>query len=95
MNLAKRTADILVTNEEMLVHRTNIFGTKTKQFALSSIREVCMGHSGATINDRPVMEMQIINEKTGKKSLGLLSQRKEEELTWLVNLINYQLQKYR
>jgi hypothetical protein len=44
-----------------------------------------MGPSGMKVNNRDVMELQVM--LTSGKKLGLLSQRTDDELAWMASLL--------
>jgi hypothetical protein len=48
-----------------------------------------LGRSGMEVNDKPVMELQIVC-KDGKK-VGFLSQRNEGELLWIAAVLRQAL----
>ena len=50
---------------------------------------VMVGHSGMSINDQAVMELQILDQEGGSK--GFLSQCDDPELVWLEDLLRRQM----
>ena len=56
----------------------------TKEFLweANELSEIRVGHSGMSVNDIPVNELQIV-DADGKKALGLLGQLDDQELRWI------------
>ncbi len=90
INMARRRAIIDVVGDTLLISRQSLFGTKQAEWPAHRIQSIKMGPSGTEINNVPVMEFQV-RPKDGKK-LGLLSQRGNEELRWIVSELNHALQ---
>jgi len=81
INMAKRKVMIAVANNLLAYRVTGPFKTTEQKIPLDTINTIQVGPSGMEVNDRPVMELQII-PKSGKK-IGLLSNRSLEEQEWL------------
>jgi len=86
VNMGKRQTILAFVDGIFGVKTTGLFGTKEVKLKISEIGTVRMGTSGMEVNDRPVMELQVMG-KDGKKKAGVLSERKEEELLWIAWLV--------
>jgi len=89
INMAKRKVLIAVVNNVLAYRVIGPFKTREQKIPLDMINAIQVGPSGVEVNDRPVMEIQII-PKSGKK-IGLLSNRSREEQAWLASVLNQTL----
>jgi hypothetical protein len=85
INMGKRRALIAVSGGVLTIRRIGPFGTKEHRFARGEVLAVRIGPSGILVNDKPLMELQVL--PAGGKKVGILSQRKEEELLWLAAIL--------
>ena len=85
INMAKRKVLIAVVNNMLAYRVIGPFKTSEQKLPLDTIETIRVGPSGMEVNDRPVMEIQII-PKSGKK-IGLLSGRSSEEKAWLAYVL--------
>jgi hypothetical protein len=90
INMGKRQTIIAVVAGTFGVKTTGLFGTKEIKLKIDEIGSVRMGASGGEINDKPIMELQVL-DKDGRKKAGVLSERKEDELLWIAWLIRNKL----
>ncbi len=81
IHMAKRTVLLAVINNVLAYRVIGPYKTREQKIPIATIQTIQVGPSGMTINDRPVMEIQII-PKNGKK-IGLLSNRSSEEQEWI------------
>lgn len=81
IHMAKRKVMIAVVNNVLACRVIGPFKTSEQKIQVDMISAVRVGPSGMEVNERPVMELQII-PKEGKK-IGLLSNRSSEEREWL------------
>jgi len=81
LNMGRRKAAIAVTGGTLMVIQTGIFGSKQRDWEKGDVEAVRAGPSGMTVNDRPVLELQIFDGGAGK--FGMLAGRSNEELWWL------------
>jgi hypothetical protein len=79
--MGTRRVMIGLVGDLLAIRTTSAFGTREVRVRRGDIRAVRVGSSGMEVNDVPVMELQIL-PRTGAK-IGLLSQRRNEELEWL------------
>ena len=89
INMAKRKVLIAVVNNLLAYRVIGPFRTTEQKIPLATIDTIRVGPSGIEVNDRPVMEIQII-PKSGKK-IGLLSNRSSEEKAWLAYVLRQTL----
>lgn len=89
IEMARRRVLLAVVNDVLAYRVTSPFRTTEKRFALADIDTVRVGPSGMEVNDRPVMELQIVPRR-GKK-VGLLPNRSREEQEWLAWVLRQQL----
>jgi hypothetical protein len=81
LNMARRRAAIAVTSGTLMVIQTGLFGTKQRTWEAGDVEAVRIGPSGMTVNDKPVMQLQIFDG--GGDSFGMLTGRANDELKWL------------
>lgn len=84
VHMGLRRALVVFAHGKIGVRRFGPF-QKMKEFQISAgeLSDIRVGPSGMEINDRPVMELQLIR-KRGKK-YGCLSQLREDELAWIAD----------
>jgi len=85
ISMGRRQAVIVAMGEKLMIKRVSPFRTREHSFDRSDLRAIRMDASGMTINDRPVMELQI--HSGGKNKMGLLSQLPEDELSWIASVL--------
>jgi hypothetical protein len=83
INMARRKAAIAVTSGTLMVIQTGIFGSKQRDWEPGDVGAVHVGASGMTVNDQPVLELQILDG--GGSKFGLLAGRSDDELHWLAS----------
>jgi hypothetical protein len=81
LNMGRRRAAIAVTGGTLMVIQTGLFGSKQRDWPQGEVEAVRAGPSGMTVNDQPVLELQIFDG--GASKLGLLAGRSDRELEWL------------
>ena len=80
-NLGRRRATILAEHGDLRVEQKGLFGTKIHQWRRGDIAGVRADTSGITVNDVPLLQIQV-HPRTGSK-VGLLTGRPEDELRWI------------
>lgn len=85
--LGRRSAGLAVSNGRLLAIEIGLFGTKRSEWNLDELLTVRVGRSGAEINDRPLMQLQIV-PRTGPTA-GFLTGRDERELEWMATLLRH------
>jgi hypothetical protein len=81
LNMARRRAAFAVTGGTLMVLQTGLFSAKQRDFEPGDVEAVRVGRSGMTVNDEPVLELQIIDG--GGHQTGILAGRSNDELYWL------------
>ena len=81
INMGRRKAALAVTGGSLMVLQTGLFGSKQREWPPGEVEAVCAGPSGMTVNDKPVLELQIFDG--GAAKFGLLAGRTDEELEWM------------
>jgi hypothetical protein len=81
LNMGRRRAAIAVTGGTLMIIQTGIFGSKQREWPPGDVGAIRTGPSGMTVNDRPVLELQIFGG--GASKFGLLAGRRDDELYWL------------
>jgi hypothetical protein len=81
VNMGRRRAVLAVVRDRLLVLQTGLFGTKRREWERAEVRHVGVGPSGLSVNERPVLELQL-RPREGAQ-VGLLAGRDEEELHWI------------
>lgn len=81
INMGTRKAVLAVTGGSLMVLQTGIFGSKQRDWPPGEVEAVRIGPSGMTVNDKPVLELQIFDG--GASKFGLLAGRSDEELEWI------------
>jgi hypothetical protein len=76
-----------------MVLQTGLFGSRQRSWPLEEVEVIRAGPSGMTVNDRPVLELQI--DDGGEAKFGLLAGRSDEELHWLARELTASLREQR
>lgn len=93
INMARRKVLIAVVNNVLAYRVIGPFGTREQTVSLEAIETIRVGPSGMEVNDRPLMELQIIPR--GGKKIGMLSNRSDAEREWLACVLRKQLHRGR
>jgi DMSO/TMAO reductase YedYZ heme-binding membrane subunit len=72
---------LAVTPDVVAFQHNSVFGMRKRQISRQQITGVSVGPSGTTVNDRPLLELQI--SVRGAPSEGMLVGRSVEELNWI------------
>lgn len=89
INMGRRRAIIDIVDDVILINRQNLFGFKQHEWNREQLKDIRIGRSGMSVNNKSVMELQFHPNK-GEK-LGLFSGRDEEELNWMADVLARQL----
>jgi len=81
LNMARRRAVLAVVDDSLMILQTGLFGSKRHEWRALQIESIRCGPSGMTVNNVPVMELQV-RPHEGRK-FGVLSGRANNELRWL------------
>jgi hypothetical protein len=82
INMGVRRATISAGGDGLRVEQKGLFGAKRREWQRGEIAAVHIGPSGTSINNVPIMELQIY-AVASKKKVGLLAGRPGAELRWL------------
>lgn len=85
--LGRRRAGLAVADRRLLAIEIGLFGTKRREWNLDELLTVRVGPSGTEINDRPLMQLQIV-PRSGPTA-GFLTGRDEQELEWMATLLRH------
>jgi len=90
LNMGRRQSVLAVLDGDLAVIRKGVFGTRRIRLSKGEVGAVRAGPSGAHVNNRPIIELQIY-PLTGKK-IGLLSERDDREIEWAATVLRQALQ---
>lgn len=85
IGMARRKAAIAVVDDSLMVLEIGLFRTKRREWNRRELESIQLGSSGTSVNNVPVMELQIRGRDAEKT--GLLSSRNNEELRWIADLL--------
>jgi len=85
LNLGRRQAALAVANGRLMIVQTSLFGTKKREWACENLRRIGIGPSGMSVNDVPVLELQI--HPHNEKKHGMLAGRETQELAWIATVL--------
>lgn len=85
VNLGRRQAALAVANGRLMIVQTSLFGTKKREWACEDLRRIGIGPSGMSVNDVPVLELQI--HPHDAKKHGMLAGRETQELAWMATVL--------
>jgi hypothetical protein len=80
-SIARRQAVFDVVNGALLVTTKGLRGVKTWQWDAGAVKDIRVGPSGTEVNNRPIMELQVI--PSDDKKVGFLSWRDDDEIRWV------------
>lgn len=89
LNLAKRKAALAVTDGLLMAMQTGLFGSKQREWQPGEVLDVRVGPSGIEVNEKPVMELQIVDAH-GRK-FSMLAGHEQEDLYWLARELTQSL----
>jgi len=81
INLARKQAVLDVVHDTLLVTRQSLFGRGQHEWRAEDLADIRVDHSGMTVNNKAVLNLQIIPREG--RVLGLFTGRDETELHWL------------
>ena len=88
-SIGRRESAVAVAGDRLLVVQTGLRGTRRHEWSTSEITTVHVGPSGWSVNDQPVVELQI--EGRDGKLFGMLAGRDARELAWMATLLRQTL----
>ncbi len=81
LHMGRRQAALAVVGDRLLALQSGPLGTKRREWRREELERVTVGPSGITVNDSPILELQV-HARDGTK-LGLLAGRDVDELYWI------------
>jgi len=87
--LGRRRAALAVVGGRLYVLRVGLFHTARGEWARDELADVRVGPCSAKVNDKPVLELQILPKKGAK--FALLVGRSEVELQWMAAILKQAL----
>jgi hypothetical protein len=81
INMGRQKAALAVTGGSLMVLQTGLFGAKQREWPPGDVEAVRTGPTGMTVNDKPVLELQIFDG--GAAKFGVLAGRTDAELEWM------------
>jgi hypothetical protein len=90
INIGRRQAVLAVLDGDLAIIQKGIFGATRVRMAGNEVAAVRAGPSGASVNDRPILELQVL-PVAGTK-VGLLAGRDDRELEWAATVLRQALQ---
>jgi hypothetical protein len=91
INAGRRQAALATRRGELLIKTTGPFRSREYRWATAELAAIRVGPSGVTVNDVPVMELQI--EPVRGDKVGLLSQLDDDHLHWIAAVLRRSLDK--
>jgi len=85
INMGRRRAVLAVVGDRLMVMQAGLFGAKRREWARADVKSIGVGPSGLSINDRPVLELQV-HPNEGSK-FALLAGRDAAELRWMATVM--------
>lgn len=90
IHMGTRTSTLATSYGMLFVSTTSIFGKKTKQWEREEIERIELAPSGISVNDRPVMQLSIVDKTAG--TFGCLTQLNDAEIEWIAYELNRSLE---
>ncbi|HET6327254.1 MAG TPA: hypothetical protein VFG04_21410 [Planctomycetaceae bacterium] len=84
--LGTRQSAIAVADEKVMVMQTGLRRAKRREWPRSEVKTARVGPSGTEVNDKPVLELQLLGTDD-KKLFGMLMGRDVQELHWMSTLL--------
>lgn len=82
----RRRGLIDVAGSDLLITRQSLGKPRAESWNATELDVVCIGPSGTTVNDRPVLELQVHLKDGGKR--GFFPERRDDELRWIAGEIS-------
>jgi hypothetical protein len=90
IRIARRRAAIAIVGQQLMVIQTGLIRSTSKEWDLEQVTAIRVGPSGMTVNEEPVLELQILERD--KLPFSMLAGRDEPELQWLASLLRSKCQ---
>jgi hypothetical protein len=85
LHMSIRRAEIAFANGRLLVLEFGLSGTRRHQWGVEELSAIRAGNSGASINKRQLMQLQIVPRQG--KTVSLLTGRDDRELGWVATTL--------
>jgi hypothetical protein len=89
LHLGRRRAALAVVGDRLFVLRVGLFHTQHREWARDKLSDVAVGPSGGDVNDKPLLELQILPKNEPK--FTLLAGRGGAELKWMAVILKQAL----
>ena len=86
IDMGRRRAAVAVVGESVMAMQTGLLRSRSGDWQRAEIKEIRVGPSRFEVNERPVLQLQIV-PVTGK-TFGLLTGRDTAELEWMATLLS-------
>lgn len=90
IHMGTRTSTLATSYGMLFISTTSIFGKKTKQWEKEGIDRIELAPSGMSVNDRPVMQLSVIDKSAA--TFGCLTQLSDAEIEWIAYELNQSLE---
>ena len=90
INMGRRSSALAVSGNLLMAIQIGIFGTKQQEWKLKELATARVGPSGMEVNNRPVMQLQIVPVEG--KPFGMMTGHDTAELEWLATLVRRAIQ---
>jgi hypothetical protein len=88
--LGTRETALAIVDDKVMVMQTGLRRAKRREWPRSDVKTARVGASGTEINDKPVLELQLLGADD-KKLFGMLMGRDVPELHWMATLLRQAL----
>lgn len=85
VHMGRRQAILAVVNHTLMIMQSGLFRSRRWEWKRDELSDIIAGKSNVSVNDEPVIELQIF-PKTGKR-VGVLLGRGTDELRWLATVL--------
>jgi hypothetical protein len=83
--MGRRQAVLAVVNESLMIMQSGLFGSRRWEWKRGELRDIIAGKSNVSVNDEPVIELQI--HPNAGRPVGVLLGRGKDELRWLATVL--------
>ena len=88
-NMARRKAMVMANANELKVAEKTIFKSRTHQWPRAELKAISVLPSGMTVNDRPILNLQVVTQVGQPK--GFFTGRSVPELEWMATHLRRKL----
>lgn len=80
---------IIATTDQLIFNKASLLGKKDLQWDRTNLTTILVGPSNTSVNDKPLMQLQIKTQDG--KTKGLFTGREDRELAWLAAILRQAL----